>query len=401
MENQENLALSLRKEMIQLNLKRMRTVAWTLMYISAIVTFIHFGEVFFSIKERVMEPTYIAIHTVLFYINLTVLLFVKEKRIHVNSLNIRKYEYVLLSYIYITILLITGITVMDVFYFNHAALYEVFFLILCSVFAISLRKMILAVLLTVPTILISAFLNVGMTGESIKVILPMSLIVPIGLVIQNRIYNMQKQFTKEHILLEEEMTKSKQLSKLLTEKNSELTEQALRDSLTNLPNRRAFNDKLEHMVQQHNKSKTLTFMIIDIDFFKNFNDYYGHLHGDEALIKVAGLLDEIALKYNAFVARWGGEEFVIVSQHAQHFAEHVCEEILEEVRNLKIRHEHSPIADVVTVSIGMCHAKVFNLQHIQTCCALADQALYTVKQNNRNHFHVKTVVFEEEVCWPV
>ncbi|EON73252.1 hypothetical protein [Lysinibacillus sphaericus] len=80
-------------------------------------------------------------------------------------------------------------------------------------------------------------------------ILPMSLIVPIGLVIQHRIYKMQKQFTKEHILLEEEITKSKQLSKLLAEKNSELTEQALRDSLTNLPYRRAFNDKLEHMVQ--------------------------------------------------------------------------------------------------------------------------------------------------------
>ncbi|EON73253.1 GGDEF domain-containing protein [Lysinibacillus sphaericus] len=86
-------------------------------------------------------------------------------------------------------------------------------------------------------------------------------------------------------------------------------------------------------------------MIIDIDFFKNFNDYYGHLHGDEALIRVTGLLGEISLKYNAFAARWGGEEFVIVSQHAQHFTVHVCEEILQEVRNLKIRHEHSPIAD--------------------------------------------------------
>ncbi|MGE7089935.1 diguanylate cyclase [Lysinibacillus sp. NPDC048646] len=401
MENQENLALSLRKEMIQLNLKRMRTVAWTLMYISAIITFIHFGEVFFSKEERVMVPTYIAIHTVMFYINLAVLLFVKDKRIHVSSINIRKYEYILIGYLYMTILLITGITVMDVFYFNHAALYEVFFLVICTVFAVSLRKMIWAVLITVPIIVLSAFLNVGMTGESIKVMLPMSLIVPIGLIIQYRINKMQKQFIKEHILLAEEMTKSQQLSKLLAEKNSELTEQALRDSLTNLPNRRAFDNKLEQIVQQHNKPKALTFMIIDIDFFKNFNDYYGHLHGDAALIKVAGLLDEIAIKYNAFAARWGGEEFVIVSQHAQRFAEHVCEEILEEVRNLKIRHEHSPIADVVTVSIGMCHAKVLNLQHIHTCCEIADQALYTVKQNNRNHFHVKTVVFEGELCLPV
>lgn len=401
MENQEKLVHSIQKEMIQFNLKRMRTVAWTLMYVSAIITIIHYGEVFFSKTERAMVPAYIAIHTILFYIDLAVLLFVKEKRIQVTTLNLRKYEFIVLTYIYTILLLITMITVLDVYFFKHAALYEVLFLLICVIFSIPFMKIFWITLITVPPILISAYLGVGVSGESIKILLPMSLIIPIGLVIQRRTYKAQRQFTKQHILLQEEMAKSKKMSKLLAEENSELSEQALRDTLTNLPNRRAFNNKLTQIGQQLSKPKSLSVMMIDIDFFKNLNDYYGHLQGDEALIKVAALLDEIAEKYNAFAARWGGEEFVIVSQHAAKFSEHVCEEILEEVRNLNIRHEHSKVADIVTVSIGMCHAKISNSEQLKTCCELADLALYTAKQNGRNNFYSKSENFDEDVCLPL
>ncbi|MFJ8087349.1 diguanylate cyclase domain-containing protein [Lysinibacillus sp. NPDC095746] len=110
---------------------------------------------------------------------------------------------------------------------------------------------------------------------------------------------------------------------------------------------------------------------------------------------MAALLDEIAEKYNAFVARWGGEEFVIVSHHAAKFSEHVCEEILEEVRHLNIRHEHSEVANIVTVSIGMCYAKISNSEQLKICCELADQALYTAKQNGRNNFYSKSGNFDE------
>ncbi|MGE7950235.1 hypothetical protein [Lysinibacillus xylanilyticus] len=75
----------------------------------------------------------------------------------------------------------------------------------------------------------------GTSGKSIKVFLPMSLIISMGLNIQRHTYKVQRQFTKQHILLDEEMTKSKKLSKLIAEKNNVLSEQALRDTLTNLP----------------------------------------------------------------------------------------------------------------------------------------------------------------------
>lgn len=211
MENQEKLALSIQKEMIQFNLKRMRTVAWAMMYISAIITIIHYGEVFFSKTERAMVPAYIVIHIILFYLDLAVLLFVREKKIKVTSLNLRKYEYILLAYIYTILVLITVITLMDVYFFKHAALYEVLFLLICTVFSIPFLKFFWITFITVPPIIISTYLSVGISGESIKIFLPMALIIPIGLIIQRYIYKVQRQFMKQHILLQEEMKKSKNL----------------------------------------------------------------------------------------------------------------------------------------------------------------------------------------------
>ncbi|KPN93078.1 diguanylate cyclase [Lysinibacillus sp. ZYM-1] len=395
MENQEKVALSIRKEMVRLNLKGMRTVAWTLMYVSAVISFIHFGEIFFAKTERAMVPAYITIHTIMFYIDVAVLLFVREKRMHITSGNIQKYENLVIVYIYTIMLLITAISVMDVFFFQHAALYEVILIIVCTVFALPFRKMVWILFLSAPVIIISAYMSVGVSSENIKIILPMSLLIPIGVMIQYQTYKVQKQFKTQHILLDEEMTKTKQLSELLAAKNDELSKQALKDTLTNLPNRRAFNNKLSKLGQRLPKPQTLTIIMIDIDFFKNFNDYYGHLQGDAAIVKVASLLKEIAEKYNAFVARWGGEEFIMVSQHTPKFAEPVCEEILEEVRSLNMPHAQSDVAQCVTVSIGICHGKITKYEHLQTCCELADQALYLAKQNGRNNFYCKKAIFDE------
>lgn len=394
MENQETIAFSIRKEMVQSNLKGMRTVAWILMYVSFIITLIHYGEIFFDKTERAMVPIYIVIHTVMFYIDVAVLLFVREKRMIINSFNIQKYEHLIVVYIYTVILLITAISVMDVYFFHHAALYEVMLIIVCTVFALPLRKIIWIILLTAPTIIASTYMSVGISSENIKIILPISLLIPVGIMIQYQTYKARKQFNTQHILLDKEMTKTKQLSELLAVKNNELKEQALKDTLTNLPNRRAFNIKLTKIGQQLHKTQSLTVMMIDIDCFKKFNDYYGHLQGDEVISKVASAIEEVAEKYNAFVARWGGEEFVMISQHTQKFAEPLCEAILEEVRYLKIPHEQSDVDEYVTVSIGMCHAKITTNEHLQTCCELADQALYRAKKNGRNNYYHKMAIFD-------
>ncbi|WP_249661917.1 diguanylate cyclase domain-containing protein, partial [Lysinibacillus fusiformis] len=75
--------------------------------------------------------------------------------------------------------------------------------------------------------------------------------------------------------------------------------------------------KIGHQLHQ---PQTLTVMMIDIDYFKKLNDYYGHIQGDAVIVKVASLLAEIAEKYQAFVTRWGGEEFIMISHKTEKFA---------------------------------------------------------------------------------
>ena len=255
--------------MVQSNLKGMRMVAWTLMYVSAIISIIHYGEVFFIKAERAMVPVYIAIHIAMFYIDVAVLLFNREKRIHITPLTIQKYERLVVVYIYTIMLLITAISVLDVYFFRHAALYEVILIIICTVFALPLRKIVWIILLSASAIIASVYMSAGISSENIKIILPMSLLIPIGVMIQYQTYKVRKQIHTQHILLNEEMTKTKRLSELLATKNNELAEQALKDSLTNLPNRRAFNQKLNKIGQQLHKTQSFTVIMIDIDCFKN------------------------------------------------------------------------------------------------------------------------------------
>lgn len=263
------IAFSIREEMVQSNLKGMRMVAWTLMYVSAIISIIHYGEVFFIKAERAMVPVYIAIHIAMFYIDVAVLLFNREKRIHITPLTIQKYERLVVVYIYTIMLLITAISVLDVYFFRHAALYEVILIIICTVFALPLRKIVWIILLSASAIIASVYMSAGISSENIKIILPMSLLIPIGVMIQYQTYKVRKQIHTQHILLNEEMTKTKRLSELLATKNNELAEQALKDSLTNLPNRRAFNQKLNKIGQQLHKTQSFTVIMIDIDCFKN------------------------------------------------------------------------------------------------------------------------------------
>lgn len=107
------------------------------------------------------------------------------------------------------------------------------FFIICTVFAIPFRKFFMDYVHNSSTDFNKCLYSNGISGKSIKVFLPMSLIMSMGLTIQRHPYKVQRQFTKQHILLDEEMTKSKKLSTLLAEKNNVLSEQALRDTLTN------------------------------------------------------------------------------------------------------------------------------------------------------------------------
>lgn len=163
------------------------------------------------------------------------------------------------------------------------------------------------------------------------------------------------------------------------------------DVLTGLANRRAFNEQLEEEWRRALRmDQQLAMLMLDIDFFKNYNDSYGHLLGDECLKSVAVVLKNAARRPGDIVARFGGEEFVILlSMSDTEHAVTVAEKIRLDVEALGLSHEKSKISDHVTISIGVASAMPANRDiSSQELIQHADDALYQAKHAGRNRVTV-------------
>jgi diguanylate cyclase (GGDEF)-like protein len=181
------------------------------------------------------------------------------------------------------------------------------------------------------------------------------------------------------------------LHKELEEKNEKLELLSSLDGLTGLFNRRYFDDNLLKEWKQASRDKTpLSLLIVDIDYFKNYNDCYGHLEGDICLRKVAQALYESLLRPTDIVARYGGEEFTaILPNTGSEGAIKVAQRMMDYVAQLDIDHKESSVADMVTVSIGASSAFPTGKLAVTSLLDRADKALYEAKENGRNTYRMR------------
>jgi len=167
----------------------------------------------------------------------------------------------------------------------------------------------------------------------------------------------------------------------------ELQNKAITDSMTGLYNRRYFNEKTPKILQTAQRNNAyISFFILDIDYFKNYNDYYGHQAGDEALKKVAQSLQEFIQREDDFVFRIGGEEFAgIVHIKTIQEGEEFLSKLTTHILNLNIEHIQSKL-DIkkLTVSVGVCSQLVTQRTDLDYFYKLADKALYRAKESGRN-----------------
>jgi len=161
---------------------------------------------------------------------------------------------------------------------------------------------------------------------------------------------------------------------------------SLIDGLTGIANRRHFDQTLEKEWRRAlHHGDILSLALIDIDFFKKYNDYYGHLAGDECLQKVGSILTESLKRASDLGARYGGEEFVILlPSTAKDGALTVTERIRSNVEELRISHEMSEVAKHVTVSIGVAAIRPELDKVPSKLIRQADSALYQAKNAGRN-----------------
>lgn len=173
-----------------------------------------------------------------------------------------------------------------------------------------------------------------------------------------------------------------------------LTEVATHDGLTGLLNRAAFEDQVRRAWEQAARdSLPVAVVMIDIDWFKPFNDLYGHQAGDQCLREIAGAIRRVARRRPLdLVARYGGEEFIAVLYGADHsYAESVAQAARKAVAELRIPHAGSEILPHVSVSVGVAAAMARREVSHEALVRLADRALYAAKAAGRNCCRVAEV----------
>ncbi|WP_207707019.1 diguanylate cyclase domain-containing protein [Heliorestis acidaminivorans] len=165
-----------------------------------------------------------------------------------------------------------------------------------------------------------------------------------------------------------------------------LKESSRIDGLTGISNRRRFDEALSAEWRRALRyGSSLSLIMIDIDHFKNYNDSYGHLGGDECLRQVAQSLHSIPKRPLDLVARYGGEEFACLLPETEFtWALKIAEDLRSNVLALQLPHKSSPLSEQVTVSLGLTTLIPQKGQEAQFIIEEADRALYTAKEAGRN-----------------
>lgn len=175
--------------------------------------------------------------------------------------------------------------------------------------------------------------------------------------------------------------------KRLEESNRKLVAMSLFDQLTGIENRRGFDSKLNESWNYALRTNgPLSLLMIDIDFFKLYNDHYGYLAGDTVLIRTAKAISGAISRKTDTLARWGGEEFAVLLPYADpRGAGNVALAIRDAIENLHIAHKKTLLPKkFLTVSIGAATIRPVNEKSPLELVALADQVLYAAKNNGRD-----------------
>lgn len=165
-----------------------------------------------------------------------------------------------------------------------------------------------------------------------------------------------------------------------------LEELSFKDGLTGIANRRMFDSILEtEWADARRNQSPVSLIMLDIDYFKQYNDEYGHIQGDICLTRVAGILNSASSRPRDFVARIGGEEFaIILPETDETSARKVAERCRQALEQAKIPHERSSVSDFLTLSIGVATRIPAAADQAVSLIEAADKSLYQSKNGGRN-----------------
>ena len=198
------------------------------------------------------------------------------------------------------------------------------------------------------------------------------------------------------VSIQQDHTKLEYAAKKLKRINKKLENVSYTDTLTSLHNRRYFNLVYDRELKQAKRDKSyITFMMLDIDYFKQYNDTYGHVAGDIALKEVAKVLKETLKRPNDYVFRLGGEEFgVLLTKTNESNSARLARDICDSIRERKIKHENSKVNEFLTISIGIVCCIADESLHNEILISRSDEMLYEAKDTGRDRYVITSNVSE-------
>lgn len=193
-------------------------------------------------------------------------------------------------------------------------------------------------------------------------------------------------YERKNLILKKRILEIKEKMARLTEEKNDAEVDGNTDALTNISNRRLFDKVLEEeWFRLMRNEDNLTIFMIDIDYFKDFNDAYGHIKGDEALIEVASIIDNSFNRVGDLVARYGGEEFVVLVPNFDYEdAKEMADRLRQKIYDARIENVGSKVSPYLTVSIGVATTVPKTKYPINYIVDEADSALYLAKKSGRN-----------------
>ncbi|MFT3929602.1 MAG: diguanylate cyclase [Spongiibacteraceae bacterium] len=161
---------------------------------------------------------------------------------------------------------------------------------------------------------------------------------------------------------------------------------SFQDGLTGLSNRRRFDQALtDDWVRAQRSHTPLALIMLDVDYFKNYNDHYGHQRGDEALKLLAAIIRRVVVRQSDIAARYGGEEFaILLPDTSEANAQKIAERIQTELASAALPHDYSAVARIITLSMGVAAITPSPTQSSRELVHKADSALYAAKGSGRN-----------------
>ena len=198
--------------------------------------------------------------------------------------------------------------------------------------------------------------------------------------------------------IQSDQTRLEIATKKLKKLNKKLESVSYTDSLTGMHNRRYFNLVYERELKRAKRTHShITFMMLDIDYFKQYNDTYGHIEGDSALKAVSKVLMDTLKRPSDFVFRLGGEEFgVLLTQTDESNSAKLAREICDKVREQNIEHSSSQVNDNLTISIGVVCCIADDALNEDILISRSDEMLYEAKDTGRDRYIITSNVSEAE-----